>query len=429
MNPEFPRLRVRTVRCVDPGELVRYADPRDPALVLRRGDGIVGRGRVWRATFTGATRIGDARAAWQRLVERAAVSDDAQVPGSGLVAFAAFAFSAASGAESVLTVPETIVGRREGVAFVTSIRVDDDVDEDAHVVEDVALPAPTPLGSLTASDPGEGAMTRAAHTEAVAAALEAIERGDYEKIVLARDLVARIRPDDDRRLALARLSEAYPNTWTYSVDGLIGASPEMLVRVLGREVAARVLAGTLARGTDASSDAAAREALAASAKNRHEHRLAIDSALESLRALDAHDDPQSGLTVSPEPFLLELPNVWHLASDIRGTLPVGSSILDLVEALHPTAAVGGTPRATALPAIDALEPFDRRRYAGPAGWLSGAGDGEFVIALRGAEVDADGTVTLYAGGGIVATSDPDEEFAETLPKFRPVLDALRGRPE
>ena len=429
MNPEFPRLRVRTARCIDPGELLRYADPIAPSAMLRRGDGIVGRGEVWRASFRGPQRISAAREAWSQLVAHASVSDDAQVPGSGLVAFAAFAFSAASEAPSVLSVPAQVIGRRDGVAFVTTIELDDGAEAegaDPDAAATPSLPTPTPRGSLTASPPAEGAMTHAAHAAAVRTAIAAIERGDYEKVVLARDLVARIRADDDRRVVLERLAAAYPDTWTYAVDGLVGASPEMLVRVLGREVAARVLAGTLARGTDPESDARARAELAASAKNRHEHRLAIDSALESLRGLDAHDDPQSGLTVSPEPFLLELPNVWHLASDIRGTLPTASSLLDLVEALHPTAAVGGTPRERALPAIDALEPFDRRRYAGPAGWLSSAGDGEFVIALRGAEVDADGTVTLFAGGGIVASSDPDEEFAETLPKFRPLLEALRG---
>ncbi|NLT25087.1 MAG: chorismate-binding protein, partial [Microbacteriaceae bacterium] len=238
------------------------------------------------------------------------------------------------------------------------------------------------------------------------------------------DAIGRIRPDADRRSLVRRLATAYPETWTYAVDGLTGASPEMLVRVLGREVATRVLAGTLARGRDERSDEAARAALAGSAKNLHEHRLAVDSALESLRALDSHDDLLGGLTASPEPFVLGLPNVWHLASDIRGTLPASASILDLVEALHPTAAVGGTPRAESQAAIDELEPFDRRRYAGPAGWVSADGDGEWVIALRGAEIDPDGAVTAYAGGGIVATSEIDEEWDETIAKLAPIADAL-----
>ena len=420
--PELPRLRVRTRRIADPGELLRYADPSDPALVLRRGDGVVGRGRVWRGEFSGADRIAEARAAWAGLVAGAAITDDAQVPGSGLIAFGAFAFSAASDAASVLQVPRRVVGRRGGIAFVTEIALLSEIGDE---VLEAPLPDPDAEGTDARTALADGVMDRPAHRAALAEAIARIEAGDLEKVVIARDATGRIRPDADRRTLVRRLAAAYPETWTYAVDGLTGASPEMLVRVLGSEVATRVLAGTVARGGDADEDAAARAALAGSAKNLHEHRLAVDSALESLRALDSHDELLGGLTASPEPFVLGLPNVWHLASDIRGTLPAGASILDLVEALHPTAAVGGTPRAAATAAIDELEPFDRRRYAGPAGWVSADGDGEWVIALRCAEIDPDGGVTAYAGGGIVETSEIDEEWCETIAKLAPIADALR----
>lgn len=423
----LPRLRARTRPISDPGDLLRFAEPQNPAVWLRRGDGIVGGGCLWRGEFQGESRIRDAREAWDAIVAQARVEDAVRVPGSGLVAFGAFTFAASSEFVSVLQIPQFIIGRMDGKAFLTELFVTDSIEDSGPVpTVPVRLPLIIPDGpeATTALEPGQ--MTPEHHREAVECALARIEQGEFTKIVISRDQHGNIGKDADRRHIVRRLAEAYPETWTYAVDGLIGASPEMLVRVLGRSVTARVLAGTLPRGTDAASDAAAKRALADSAKNRAEHKFAIDSAIDSLRRLDTHDDPETGLTASPEPFLLGLPNVWHLASDIRGTLPTGSSVLDLVEAMHPTAAVGGTPRQKAMPVIDELEPFDRRRYAGPAGWLSASGDGEWVVALRGAEVDADGSVTAFAGGGIVAGSDAADEFAETGPKFRPITEALRG---
>lgn len=428
----LPRLRVRTARIADPGGLLQLAPVpgdaqlRELAVWLRRGDGLVGRGEVWRAEFTGPDRIRDARDAWRQLVEASEVSDEVQLPGTGLVAFGAFAFADASAATSVLRVPELIFGRRGGVSFVTRVTLagDDDLeDESQPVLATAQIPVIAPIGEFAPPALREGKMTAARHHGAVAEAVARIRAGELSKVVLSRDLTAELPAGQDFRAVLARLAEAYPETWTYAVDGLIGASPEMLVRVIDGAVTARVLAGTTPREADAGADRAAADALRASAKNREEHRYAVESALGSLRSLDRHDEPDTGLTSSPEPFLLELPNVWHLASDIRGTLPRDASVLDLVAALHPTAAVGGTPRDAALAAIDELEPFDRRRYAGPAGWQSASGDGEWVVALRGAEFTAS-SVTAFAGGGIVGSSDPDEEFAETLPKFRPIVEAL-----
>jgi menaquinone-specific isochorismate synthase len=131
------------------------------------------------------------------------------------------------------------------------------------------------------------------------------------------------------------------------------------------------------------------------------------------------------ITPSELPFTLKLPNLWHLATDIEMQLGDDASALDLVAALHPTAAVAGSPRDAALELIAELEPFDRGRYAGPVGWIDHDGDGEWVIALRCARIDDDGSLTAYAGAGIVIDSDPDSELAETRMKFRPIADALR----
>ena len=214
------------------------------------------------------------------------------------------------------------------------------------------------------------------------------------------------------------LALGYPDCWTFAVDGLVGSSPETLVRVHHGTVTARVLAGTSSRGSDAAADQAAAAALTGSAKDQGEHRFAVTSVMDALRPHSAD------LAASDEPFTLKLPNLWHLATDIAGMLSDGSSSLDLAAALHPTAAVAGTPRREAVHLIRELEPFDRGRYAGPVGWVGGDGDGEWAIALRGAPVVADGDQTPEPGAGIVADSDPDRELAETTMKFRPIVEAF-----
>src|SRR5690606_20012143 len=166
-------------------------------------------------------------------------------------------------------------------------------------------------------------------------------------------------------------------------------------------------------------------ALAASAKDLDEHRYAVQSVLATLR-------PHTrDLTASEHPIVLELPNLFHLATDVAGDLDDGASSLDVVGAMHPTAAVAGTPTDAAIAAIRRIEPFDRGRYAGPVGWIDASGDGEWAIALRCAQFGpaVDGAsvarrVTAYAGAGIVAGSDPESELLETRVKFRPLVDAL-----
>jgi menaquinone-specific isochorismate synthase len=256
------------------------------------------------------------------------------------------------------------------------------------------------------------------YAAAVAAAVRAIRDGAVRKVVLARDLVAHLPADADRRTVLLDLAAAYPECVTFAVDGLVGATPETLARTDGTTLTARVLAGSAARGSDRASDRAAAEALAADPKDLGEHELARDSLVDALGTL-AHD-----IRADPEPFRLQLPNLWHLASDVSARLDAGTTSLDVADALHPTAAVAGTPTDVAVALIAELEGVDRGRYAGPVGWMSASGDGEWMLALRSATVDDDGTVTAWAGAGIVGASDPAREVAETALKFRPVLDAL-----
>ncbi len=417
-------LVVETTPVDDLDRLLPLLDPADPLLWMRGGDGIAGVGTALRLEFEGPGRMTDAAAAWRQVVADATVVDPVRLPGSGLVAFGAFAFSASSSATSVLTVPEVVVGRRAGASWVTRVRpIGSDADGESRFVGDAASPLGLRRGATAAADEGRttlspGAMGEDAYRAAVREALSRIASDSLSKVVLARDLVGALPLSADLRRPLRELAAAYPDCWTFAVDGLLGASPETLVRVAGGRVSARVLAGTAGRGVDAATDRAAAAELVASDKNQDEHAFALQSVLVSLGPHAAD------LQASDRPFPLELPNLWHLASDVSGTLGDASSSLDLLDALHPTAAVAGSPTATAIRAIADLEPFDRGRFAGPVGWVGAGGEGEWAVALRCAQVSEGGRITAYAGAGIVAGSDPDAELAETGIKFRPILDAF-----
>lgn len=399
-------LRVVTEAIDDIRPLVPLVDSRHPLVFIQRGHGIAGIGEALRLEFTGPTRMTDAAAAWKRVAAAAEVTDPLGLPGTGLVAFGAFAFSAHSARTSVLIVPSIVIGRRDGVSWITRINCDD------------PLPSEQPLGDDFTVKFDFGALDRPGYVRAVEDALVHLRSGELSKVVLARSMVGHLPDGADLRVLLAELASGYPGTWTFAVDGLIGASPETLVTAHRGTVTARVLAGSAPRGADTLADEEAAAELATSTKDLDEHSFALRSLLGSLA-------PHStNVTSSEQPFTLKLPNLWHLASDVEGDLTDGSSSLDLIAALHPTAAVAGTPTDKALALIDELEPFDRGRYAGPVGWVGADGDGEWAIALRSAQVDDDGTVTAFAGAGIVADSVPEKELAETRMKFRPVIDAL-----
>lgn len=408
------RLRV-TTREIDPqSDLLACASPADPTVWSRRGDLLVGRGAVLSVTGSDAAA---AASRWREVAAAAEIDDAVEVAGSGLIAFGALPFDAAS---ACLTVPGTVLGRRDGRAWITRISP----AALAPAGDDGALPAATPYGPHWSATVGPGILSPAGYQDAVRAGLDAIARGEVAKVVLARDLVGSVPPGSDLRRLVRALSSAYPDTWTFAVDGLIGASPETLVTVSRGTVTARVLAGTIARGADEDADAAASLALATSAKDLDEHQFAVQSVLGALRP------HTSALVAEEQPFMLKLPNVWHLATDVAGALSDGGSALDLVGALHPTAAVAGTPTDAARALIRRLEPFDRGRYAGPVGWIDARGDGEWAIALRCAQFEL-GTAaedripfTAHAGAGVVAGSDPESEMLETRVKFRPIVDAL-----
>jgi len=408
-----PVLKVRTERLEHAGSLIEWCDPLQPTAFIRNGDGLVGFGSRIDYVDSLPGRIPRFAEWWAELCATASVEDDVDLPGTGLVAFGSFAFSDTSTEPSFLCVPSVVIGRRGSDSWITTV--------------DSGMPiAPRPLGpspqeqlgpgSLRAFAPG--AMSGDSYRAVVRTATEAIRAGRAEKVVIARELVAGIPAMSDRRVILDRLASAYPDTFAFAVNGLVGASPETLVRVSDSLVTARVLAGTAARGADATADAAAQTAITSSTKDYAEHKFALQSV---IAALEPHT---TDLDADSAPFAIALPNLFHLASDVSGKLAAGSTVLDLVGALHPTAAVAGTPTAVALELINELEPFDRGRYAGPVGWVDSHGDGEWAVALRCALIAEDGSVTAWAGAGIVANSDPSAELAETELKFRPVREAF-----
>ena len=408
-------------REIDPVEdLLAFADPARPLAWLRRGDGIVAVGDGVVETVrvpAGAAPLRSAAIAdaWRELAQDAEIDDELALPGSGLVAFGALTFDEDSAADSVLIVPSLVIGRHGGRTWITRIRLS---SSGAGAAEGAATHE---YGPHWAGTVGPGAQSPQGYQDSVRQALGRIAGGELSKVVLARDLTGSIPAGSDLRRLVRALSTGYPDTWAFAVDGLIGASPETLVTVQQRTVTARVLAGTIGRGADADADTAASAHLASSTKDLDEHQYAVQSVLASLR-------PHTrALAASEQPFLLKLPNLFHLATDVEGELADGGSSLDLVGALHPTAAVAGTPTTAAIAAIRELEPFDRGRYAGPVGWVDAAGNGEWAIALRCAQFtpgDDRIDVTAYAGAGIVAGSDPESELLETRVKFRPLVDAL-----
>jgi menaquinone-specific isochorismate synthase len=399
-------LLVRTVPVSDPGDLVARLPQSPPFAWIRHGEGLVGWGEAARLDVPpGADGFAWARARLSALFAEARIEDDLRVPGSGPVAFGSFTFDR-DRPGSVLVIPQVVLAKRDGRAWLTTIG-------EAH------------LSTVTARvDPGrirygDGTLTAVEWERRVARAVRTIRSGRLEKAVLARDLTARADREIDVRVLLDRLARRYPDCYTFSCAGLVGSTPELLVRHTGRRVESLVLAGTTQRGVDAADDAARGAALYASRKDRYEHACAVASVREALTPLC------SSLHVPDRPELLVLPNVQHLASPVTGRLSDGASVLDVVAAMHPTAAVGGTPTGTALELIRDIEGMDRDRYAGPVGWIDSRGDGEWGIALRCALISG-AQARLFAGCGIMGDSDPAAELAEAQAKFRVMQYALEG---
>ena len=358
---------------------------RGGCLWWRDGTGIVGRGRSLDMEVTRRSDRGTQ--AWAGLRREL---EERRAAGEPAVAMGSFTFDPEEPG-SLLFIPEQVTRY------------------DAHVT---AVPSPEPQESFDRLRYARGEIDELRWLDEVASAIRAIEHGTLSKVVLARDEVVWSRTPFSERTIAMRLARVFPQCYTFVCDGLVGATPELLVRKRGRSVESLVLAGSARRGSDPQDDATQAESLLTSPKERSEHSLAVASVADVLRELS------SDLSVEPEPSILRLANVQHLATTVKARLANEEmSVLEVVDRLHPTAAVGGVPRDTALARIRGVEAGLRGRYAGPVGWVDEQGDGDWGIALRCALLS--GTrAQLFAGAGLVAGSLPEVELEETRLKLR-----------
>ena len=353
-------------------------------------------------------------AAASRLGELAG-TDDVDQAGTGPVGFVTLPFDRDAG--GVLVVPPVVLGESNGTRFATALdgrsieRIGEDVDA---VLSTPVPPRPTEITLHL------GRTAESWRDDVVAVARDRIAESELQKAVLARELTLRANADFPLAPIVTSLAERFSEAMVFSIDGFVGASPELLVSRVGRTVRAHPLAGTAARSADPEVDAQQIASLHASAKDRVEHQITIDWLLTELLPFCSYVDAE------PEPSTLTLANVHHLGTLVEGVLSEpAASILDLVDAVHPTPALGGAPQADAVELIEELEGFDRGRYGGPSGWVDSSGNGQFAVSVRTAQVRAN-HATIAAGVGVVAQSDPQAELEETQAKFRAMLGTFLG---
>ena len=399
---------VTTTHCGEHLPLLDLLPDSNPVAWLRAGEGLVGWGSFATTTVRGPQRFADARKWWLQQLESFAITNSVHGNGTGPVLFASFSFS--SDEESVLIIPQVIVGKKGDKSWITWIGS-----------------SPQPALNVSAPDLIHNSITWDSDEHAddawksrVSTAIDRIQSGKLDKVVLARDFTGHSDQDIEPRTILKKLAAEYPSTWNFSVAGLVGATPELLLRLSRKMVTSRVLAGTISKTGNDERDLALAASLARSSKDLEEHLYAVKSVADAL-------EPFCTSTNVPDaPYVLHLANVMHLATDVTGAIAEKLAHVDsftILEQLHPSAAVCGTPREQAGQLITEIESMSRGRYAGPVGWIDAAGDGELGIALRCGQINGD-SIRIFAGCGIVAGSDPDKELAESVAKLVPMRSAL-----
>jgi isochorismate synthase len=368
----------------------------DGYLFVRDGVGVAARGVAARVPIDDVARV------------LASIEHDDQADGARPLALGVVPFKPGSPCELVIPAM-SVVKAANGRRWVTTI--DDAVAE----LDTPARPEPRAQSFTT-----EPLTPVKDYLLAVTAARDAVRDGRLTKAVIAREV--RVSSDEpiDIHAVLVRLRGSFGSSYRYSIDGFVGAMPELLVSVAGNIVQAHPFAGTTPRTGDPDTDTRAAAELLASAKNQTEHRVVIDMIHDTLLPWCSYLDWE------PEPSIIAVANVQHLGTRMEGHLSdPRPNVLELVRALAPTPAVGGFPRAEALALIEEVEGFERGRYAGSVGWVDSAGDGTWAVALRCAEFSDDRrSARLVAGGGIVADSEPLAELAETQAKFQAMLSAI-----
>lgn len=420
MSGDLWGLRAVTRRLDDDVDLLAVAGAHG-MLFEQRGSGLAARGEAVRLEVAGGADRAASVIAAQEALAAMAGEDDVRLPGTGPVAFGALPFDPSSA--GTLVVPALVVGRAEdGTRWCTTVGRDEAEHAGAEARLTEALSEPTgssdPVGDEASAFSVRPVRPPAAWCASVQEATERMAATDLHKAVLAREVLIEADAPLDVVTILDRLRRTYPGCMISSIDGMVGASPELLVSRVGDVVRSHPMAGTTPRGGDPTADARLAATLLASAKDRHEHQLTIDMVHDTLLPFCSYLDAEA------EPSVVPVANVQHLATLVEGRLSApAASVLELVAALHPTPAVCGVPRDLALATIAELEQLDRGRYAGPVGWVDAAGNGRWAVGLRCAEIDGR-TARLFAGNGIVADSDPATELAETRAKLQALLGAI-----
>ena len=403
-----PLIPVTTTHLGEHLPLLDLLPDSNPLAWIRGGEGLVGWGVHATTTVSGPHRFTDARHWWQKQLEGFAVTNSVHGNGTGPELFTSFSFS--PDGISVLVIPKVIVGMKNGKSWITWIGSTPQPTSNS-------VPANLAHNSITWNHTQDADSKWKAR---VTTAINRIHTGTLDKVVLARDFTGTSPTSIDPRAILKKLDIEYPSTWNFAVSGLIGATPELLLRLSRKMVTSRVLAGTISKTGDDERDLALAASLARSSKDLEEHEYAVRSVADAL-------EPFCTSTNIPEsPFVLHLANVMHLATDVTGALAEKLEHVDaftILEQLHPSAAVCGTPRTQASELITDIEGISRGRYAGPIGWIDAAGDGELGIALRCGQI-SDDSIRIFAGCGIVAGSDPEKELAESEAKLAPMRSAL-----
>ena len=377
---------------------------------IRGGDGLIGFGTYKSHFVRGPKRFSDASQWWRNELSQLSIHNNVHGSGTGPILFTSFSFLESE--ESELVIPEIVVGRKGGKSWITWIGDSQQPNISSRLLEEQSL-------SLSWSD---GSVSEDEWKSRVSLAVERIKNGELEKVVLARDIHATSTAEIDLQTLIQRLESEYPSTWVFLVENLVGATPELLVRLSKSLVTSRVLAGTIRKTGDEAKDLTLAATLAKSSKDLEEHEYAVRSVAEALAPFC------SSTNVPESPFVLHLSNVMHLATDVTGVVNESATPVDMftvIKALHPSAAVCGTPTDSAREVISEIEGMSRGRYAGPVGWIDARGDGEVGIALRcGQLADNQLSIKLFAGCGIVAGSNPLEELAESQAKLLPMRTAL-----
>jgi menaquinone-specific isochorismate synthase len=398
--------RVTTARLGSHLPLLDQLPDANPFVWVRNGEGLIGWGVFASTKVSGPNRFELARNWWHQQLDNLDIENEVHGPGTGPVLFTSFSFD--ENEESELVIPKIVVGIRNQATWITWVG-----DQSQPKLPQSAELPKLPEVSWREND------TKTWKAK-VNAAVEVIQSGELDKVVLARELIADIDGIIDPRTVLKKLAKEYPGTWVYCHNGLIGATPELLVRLSNQMVVSRILAGTISKTGDDNKDLALAASLARSSKDLEEHEYAVRSVADAL-------EPFCKSTNVPEaPFVLHLSNVMHLATDVTGAIKEGHKVTDiftLLSKLHPSAAVCGTPTVKAANLIKSIEGINRGRYAGPIGWIDSKGEGEQGLALRCGYINGN-EVRAYAGCGIVAGSDAEHEIIESQAKFLPIINAL-----